>query len=153
MMIKKVETREEFLRCTDVLLALRPHLQGKDSYALFEKMQQQSYRLWCIEHDNRAVACIGFRFMTFFLAAARCISTTSRHYPNTEVKDTRARCYRALLHGRENRALRLLRWILDTNATMHTVCISTTVFFWHRTTFSYNCSADSTCVAGVYFTN
>lgn len=86
MTIQKVTNHEEFLCCTDVLLALRPHLQEKDTYTLFKEMQKQSYQLWYMKQDNCAVAFIGFRLITFFFSGSTVyiddLSTLPKHRGN-----------------------------------------------------------------------
>lgn len=68
MEVKKVNSKEDLLKCKDVILELRPHLKGKDITAIFKKMQGEDFHIIFIEENNKAVAFLGYRFLTMFFS-------------------------------------------------------------------------------------
>ncbi len=65
MEIKKVNSSDELLNCTEVIHELRPHLKGKNLVALFKQMQTEKFEIAVVEMNNKVVAFIGFRYLTF----------------------------------------------------------------------------------------
>ena len=53
MQIKTAQTKEDFLKCFDVMQALRPHLNPQLFLDLLQKMQVENYTLIYIEEDNK----------------------------------------------------------------------------------------------------
>lgn len=64
MKIKTAQTKEDFLKCLEVLQALRPHLTAESLLDLVSKMQEESYTLIYIEENGRGVSACGFRYLT-----------------------------------------------------------------------------------------
>jgi GNAT superfamily N-acetyltransferase len=67
--IKKVNSIEDLKKCTEVILALRPHLNAKKVLSMYETMQKEGYHIIYIEEDNKAVAFAGYRSYTMFFSA------------------------------------------------------------------------------------
>lgn len=65
MEIKIAVSEEDILKCWDVLLALRPHLEKGTFVQTIQEMFCGGYTLAFIEADNKAVAAIGFRYLHF----------------------------------------------------------------------------------------
>jgi GNAT superfamily N-acetyltransferase len=65
MEIKIAESEEDILKCREVLLALRPHLDRDTFVQTVQEMIGEGYTLAYIEADNKAVAAIGFRYLQF----------------------------------------------------------------------------------------
>jgi len=65
MEIKIAASDEDILKCWDVLLALRPHLNKDTFVPTLKEMILEGYTLAFIERDNKAVAAIGFRYLQF----------------------------------------------------------------------------------------
>lgn len=64
MTIKTAQTNEDFLKCFDVMQALRPHLTPELLLELSPKMQAENYTLIFIEEDGKAISACGFRYLT-----------------------------------------------------------------------------------------
>lgn len=64
MHIKIAQTKEDFLKCFDVMQALRPHLTPELFLELLPKMKEEDYSLIYIEEKNKAVSACGFRYLT-----------------------------------------------------------------------------------------
>jgi len=64
MTIKVAETREDFLKCFEVVQFLRPHLTIESYLGLIEKMTAGSYSLIYAEKEGRALSACGFRHLT-----------------------------------------------------------------------------------------
>jgi GNAT superfamily N-acetyltransferase len=64
MKINTVTNKEELLKCTDVILELRPHLAGTDLFSMFEKIQKENFKIIYIEENNKVVAFGGYRYIT-----------------------------------------------------------------------------------------
>ena len=65
MEIKLAENESDILKCWDVLLALRPHLQKENFLPSINEMIQEGYQLAFIEEGGKAAAAIGFRYLQF----------------------------------------------------------------------------------------
>jgi len=68
MKIKKVKTDADLLKCSDVILELRPHLTGQDLVAMFKRMKPETFRIIYIEERGKAVAFAGYRDLTMFFS-------------------------------------------------------------------------------------
>ena len=68
MKIQEATTDADVLRCSEVVVELRPHLKGRDLVALFRTMQPESFRIIYIEEDERAVAFAGYRTHTMLFS-------------------------------------------------------------------------------------
>lgn len=64
MLIKTAQTKEDFLKCFDVMQALRPHLTVESFLELTSKMKNENYALIFIEENEKAVSACGFRYLT-----------------------------------------------------------------------------------------
>ncbi len=65
MEIQIAKTEEDILKCWDVLLALRPHLEKNSFVATITQMMREGYQLCFIEEAGKAAAAIGFRYMQY----------------------------------------------------------------------------------------
>src|SRR5690349_25224 len=63
--VQEARTREDVLKCWEVIFELRPHLK----YELFAdrvlEMFSEGYKLAFIEQDGKAVAAVGYRYQNF----------------------------------------------------------------------------------------
>ena len=64
MQIKTAQTKEDFLKCFDVMQALRPHLTPELFLDLLQKMEAENYSLIFIEENEKAISACGFRYLT-----------------------------------------------------------------------------------------
>ncbi len=64
MQIKIAQTKEDFLKCFDVMQALRPHLTSELLLELLPQMQKENYSLIFIEENGKAISACGFRYLT-----------------------------------------------------------------------------------------
>ncbi|MFN3848667.1 MAG: GNAT family N-acetyltransferase [Spirosomataceae bacterium] len=64
MEIKTAQTKEDFLKCLEVIQALRPHLTAESLLDLVSKMKEESYTLIYIEENGKGVSACGFRYLT-----------------------------------------------------------------------------------------
>jgi GNAT superfamily N-acetyltransferase len=64
MLIKTAQTKEDFLKCFDVIKVLRPHLTPELFLDLIQKMQVENYSLIFIEENEKAISACGFRYLT-----------------------------------------------------------------------------------------
>jgi GNAT superfamily N-acetyltransferase len=62
MNIRTATSKEEILRCTEVMQALRPHLNADNIAPILEGMMTRGYHLVYVEEDGRAVSAAGYRF-------------------------------------------------------------------------------------------
>jgi len=65
MEIKIATTEKDILKCWDVLVALRPHLNKESFVPTIKEMITEGYTLAFIEEDAKAAAAIGFRYLQF----------------------------------------------------------------------------------------
>jgi GNAT superfamily N-acetyltransferase len=65
MEIKIANTEEDILKCWDVLLELRPHLNKNNFVSTLKEMMTEGYSLAFIEENGKAVAATGFRYLQF----------------------------------------------------------------------------------------
>ena len=64
MKIQQASTKEDFIKCFEVMIELRPHHNLKSFLTIMEEMKKEGYRLIYLE-DNALVVCVaGFRFTT-----------------------------------------------------------------------------------------
>ncbi|MDB5015023.1 MAG: family N-acetyltransferase [Daejeonella sp.] len=63
--IKIANTDAEILKCLDVLLALRPHLQKENFVETVQEIINDGYQLAFIEENGRAISAIGYRYLNF----------------------------------------------------------------------------------------
>jgi GNAT superfamily N-acetyltransferase len=65
--VQRATTREDILRCRNVMLALRPHLADRDWEALIVEMFSEGYRLAFVaeSEDGPALAAVGYRYLQF----------------------------------------------------------------------------------------
>jgi GNAT superfamily N-acetyltransferase len=64
MQIKIAQTKEDYLKCFDVMQALRPHLTVESFLELISKMKDENYILLFIEENNKAISACGYRYLT-----------------------------------------------------------------------------------------
>lgn len=64
MQIKIAQTKEDFLKCFNVMQALRPHLTSELLLELLPQMQKENYSLIFIEENGKAISACGFRYLT-----------------------------------------------------------------------------------------
>jgi GNAT superfamily N-acetyltransferase len=64
MQIKTAQTNEDYLKCFDVMQALRPHLTVESFLQLISKMKDENYILLFIEENNKAISACGYRYLT-----------------------------------------------------------------------------------------
>jgi ribosomal protein S18 acetylase RimI-like enzyme len=63
--VKIAKTIEDLHKCTEAVLALRPHLSPEKFVNQAHEMLKEGYQLAYIEENNAAVAIIGFRYLQF----------------------------------------------------------------------------------------
>ena len=64
MKIQQASTKEDFIKCFEVMKELRPHHNLESFLTIMEEMKNEGYRLIYLE-DNDLVVCVaGFRFTT-----------------------------------------------------------------------------------------
>lgn len=68
MEVQIAHTDKDFLKCWEVIHVLRPHLTKEGYLDLLKKMTQSGYNLIFIEEGEKAVAALGFRYMTMLYA-------------------------------------------------------------------------------------
>jgi GNAT superfamily N-acetyltransferase len=64
MEIKFAETEQDFIKCFEVIKALRPHLTLDQFLSLIPELKKETYRLAFIEENGKAVSACGFRYLT-----------------------------------------------------------------------------------------
>ena len=65
MDIKTAKTKEDILKCWDVINVLRPHLEKDKFVATILEMISEGYILAFIEEDGIAVSATGYRYLQF----------------------------------------------------------------------------------------
>ncbi len=68
MRIKEAASDSDILKCSEVILELRPHLKGKDLAALHRSMRPEGFRVIYAEENNEAAAFAGYRPLTMFFS-------------------------------------------------------------------------------------
>jgi GNAT superfamily N-acetyltransferase len=63
--IKIASTDADILKCLDVMLALRPHLQKDTFVATVQEIMKDGYQLAFIEEDGKVVSAVGYRHLNF----------------------------------------------------------------------------------------
>ena|SRR5688572_12866077 len=66
MDIKTAETKDDYLKCWNVIKELRPHLTEDDYLKMMDQMKTEGYKLAYIEVNGTAASAIGFRYLQFF---------------------------------------------------------------------------------------
>lgn len=64
MEIKIAQTKEDYLKCFDVMQALRPHLTVESFLELTNKMKDENYTLLFVEEKDKGISACGFRYLT-----------------------------------------------------------------------------------------
>lgn len=64
MNIKIAETEADFIKCFEVMQALRPHLILEVYLSLLKSMKTENYFLAFVEENGKAVSGCGFRYLT-----------------------------------------------------------------------------------------
>ncbi len=64
MKILQATTKEELVKCFEVMKELRPHHSLESFLETMGQMEKEGYRLLYIEEEGRAVCAAGFRFTT-----------------------------------------------------------------------------------------
>lgn len=64
MQILQAKTKEDFLKCFEVMKELRHHHNPETFLSTLEQMNKEGYQLWYIEEEGKAVCAAGFRFTT-----------------------------------------------------------------------------------------
>ncbi|MFC0184803.1 Acetyltransferase (GNAT) family protein [Pseudarcicella hirudinis] len=62
-MIRIAQSKEDILKCWEVLHLLRPHLKEADFADKVMEMFSEGYQIAFIEENEKAVAAIGFRYL------------------------------------------------------------------------------------------
>ena len=65
MNIQLAATKEDVLKCWDVINVLRPHLQQEAFADTVLEMLLEGYKLAFIEKDGKGAAAIGYRYQNF----------------------------------------------------------------------------------------
>ena len=65
MKIKLAQTDDELLKCRDVMLALRPHIEAAAFLPMVKDMMQAGYQIAYVETEGKAVAAVGYRHLQF----------------------------------------------------------------------------------------
>lgn len=63
-------SEEDFVKCFDVIQALRPHIEREGFIDLMFDMMDDGYHLTYIEKDGRAVSACGYRYLNFLFIGA-----------------------------------------------------------------------------------
>lgn len=64
MQIRKADTKDDLLKCFEVIKELRPHHSPESFLETMEQMEKEGYQLWYIEDGGKVVCAAGFRFTT-----------------------------------------------------------------------------------------
>ncbi|MEP7254646.1 MAG: GNAT family N-acetyltransferase [Ferruginibacter sp.] len=64
MQILKATTKEDLVKCFEVMKELRPHHNLESFLEAMKQMEKEGYQLWYIEDDGKAVCAAGFRITT-----------------------------------------------------------------------------------------
>lgn len=65
MNIQIAKTKQDVLKCWDVMLALRPHLERSSFADRVLEMFQEGYILAFIEQDGKAASAVGYRYQNY----------------------------------------------------------------------------------------
>jgi GNAT superfamily N-acetyltransferase len=68
MNIQIATTESDFLKCWEVMHALRPHLTQERYLSLLQETTKEGYSLIYLEENGKAVSALGFRYMTMLYA-------------------------------------------------------------------------------------
>jgi GNAT superfamily N-acetyltransferase len=63
--VKIATTLDDVIKCSKVVLTLRPHLSHEEYVAKASEMIHEGYNLAYIEENGEVVAAIGFRYLQF----------------------------------------------------------------------------------------
>lgn len=64
MTIQQAKTKEDLLKCFEVMKELRPHHDPESFLEVMEEMKKEGYLLLYFEDEDRVVCVAGFRFTT-----------------------------------------------------------------------------------------
>jgi GNAT superfamily N-acetyltransferase len=64
MKIHTASTKEDLIKCFEVVKELRPHHSLESFLEVMDEMKNEGYRLIYLEDDDRVVCVAGFRFTT-----------------------------------------------------------------------------------------
>ena len=64
MQILKAITKENLVKCFEVMKELRPHHSLESFLEAMKQMEKEGYQLWYIEDEGKAVCAAGFRITT-----------------------------------------------------------------------------------------
>ena len=64
MQILKATTKEDLVKCFEVMKELRPHHSLESFLEAMKQMEKEGYQLWYLEDDGKAVCAAGFRITT-----------------------------------------------------------------------------------------
>ena len=64
MQILEAKTKDDFIKCFEVMKELRPHHNSESFLSTLQQMIKEGYQLWYIEDEGKAVCAAGFRFTT-----------------------------------------------------------------------------------------
>lgn len=65
MKIKLAISEEDILKCKNVIMELRTHLNSENFVEQIKEMTDEGYKLAFIEEDGKAVSAIGFRYLQY----------------------------------------------------------------------------------------
>ena len=66
MEVLQAHTKEDFIKCHEVMKELRPHHSLETYLSTLDQMIKEGYQLWYIEDEGKAVCAAGFRFTSTF---------------------------------------------------------------------------------------
>ena len=61
MQILKATTKEDLVKCFEVMKELRPHHNLESFLEAMKQMEKEGYQLWYLEDDGKVVCVSGFR--------------------------------------------------------------------------------------------
>lgn len=65
MEIKIAKSKEDIIKCWDVINVLRPHLVKEKFVATIQEMIDEGYKLAFIEEGGRAASAVGYRYLQY----------------------------------------------------------------------------------------
>src|SRR2546422_7121766 len=103
MKLRRSSTSAELLKCSEVILELRPHLKGRNLAAIFKRMQPETFRIIYIEDKGRAVAFAGYRDLTMFFSGKTLYIDDLCTLPKYRGKGYGGQLLRYIIPGAEKR--------------------------------------------------
>lgn len=64
MKILQATSKDDLVKCFEVMKELRPHHSLESFLETMKRMENEGYQLWYIEDEGKAVCAAGFRFTT-----------------------------------------------------------------------------------------